>query len=120
MSMKFTLLINIIKTRNNGIARCNYQSQSVILLINIKMSTIVGIFIIYEQDNFHAQLSMESFNNLGSSSDQSSFCAQCVAIDPVLLMWTLTDRVNTQMISFCLAHKTLLVLYVTYTRLKLN
>ena len=40
-----------------------------IMLINVKMPTIVGIFYIYEQDKFHAQLSWawKKFYNLGSS-----------------------------------------------------
>ena len=37
-----------------------FQSQMLyVMLINVKMPTIVGISYIYEDDKFHAQLSMK-------------------------------------------------------------
>ena len=58
LSMNFILLINIEIANIDGIFRFKSpKSQSCIPLMNVKMPTIVGHFNIYEQDKFQAQLS---------------------------------------------------------------
>ena len=66
--MKLNLLIKAAKTK------LNHQSQSFILLINVKIVDIFIIYVqdnlainIYEQDKFHAQLSWAwiKFDNRG-------------------------------------------------------
>ena len=52
LSMKFKMLIDIEIVKIDRIFRFSHQSQSFILLINIKWH-----FNIYEQDKFHAHLS---------------------------------------------------------------
>ena len=52
LSMKFQLLINLKCGKRNL-----YSDDVFILLINVKMPTIVGIFNIYEHDKLHDQLS---------------------------------------------------------------
>ena len=55
--MIFKLLINTEIANSMEISDLNYQSQSFILLMNVKMPTIVAILTFFEQYKFHPQLS---------------------------------------------------------------
>ena len=68
LSTKFQLLIETRKPSNKEVSSCMSLRYLFIMLINVKMSTVVGIltfmsrincwhFNIYEQDTFRAQLS---------------------------------------------------------------
>ena len=55
--MKFQLLIKTNMLKNEDFSWIKLSDVVFIMLLDVKMPTIVGIFNIYEYDKFHAQLS---------------------------------------------------------------
>ena len=56
MNTKFQLLIKLKYQQMKKLLALSLSDVVFIVLINVKMPTIVGIFNIYEQDRFRAQL----------------------------------------------------------------
>ena len=70
LSMIFQLYIRLIYQQMKKFLALSLSDVVFIMLINVKMPTIVGIFNIYEHDKFYAQMSWawKKFNNLGAYS----------------------------------------------------
>ena len=56
LNVKFKMLISIKIQESQLFSGSNKLKMLIFLLINVKLPTIVGIFNIFEQEKFHAQL----------------------------------------------------------------